>query len=118
MFPMLYPNSGREPLFSRAYAWSYQEQTTKHDTADGEVSSLKRKGAVNEICLSAPDHVEDRNLAPTARHSSSLGTILTGSRRVSAILCIRSQTIFQGLQGIEGILDSLSFAVIIGGSFR
>ena len=43
---------------------------------------------------------------------------LTGSGSASAIFCIRSQTILQGLQGIEGILDSLSFTVIIGGSFK
>jgi hypothetical protein len=55
VFPMFYPDSVRQRFIQPRLFMVYIKKTQQnYDTADGEVSSLKRKRAAKEMCLSAP----------------------------------------------------------------
>src|SRR5208283_2688762 len=51
-------------------------------------------------------------------HQTPCGRTLRGSLSVPAIFCVQSQTILQCVESIEGILDSLSLAVVTGRSCK
>jgi hypothetical protein len=73
---MLHPNSVRQRFIQpRLFMVYMKKKRQNHDTADEEVSSLKRKHPTKEMCLSPHDGLTDRNLVLTATHSCSLGTV-------------------------------------------